>query len=88
MKDILIQEEPVKIESILDNGTSDADGADIVFIGRVRKNSRDREVLHIDYDIYPEMAMSELGRIAEEAIEKTGLNRCIIVHRYGRVFPG
>ncbi len=88
MKDIYIQEETIDIAAILDKGASSSDGADIAFIGRVRNNSRDREVTLIDYEIYPEMALSELNKIADEAIEKSGLNRCIIVHRYGRVFPG
>lgn len=88
MKDIYIQEEDLDIAAILEKGTSSSDGADIAFIGRVRNNSQNKEVTLIDYEIYPEMALSELNKIADEAIEKTKLNRCIIVHRYGKVFPG
>ena len=88
MKDIYIQEEAIDIAAILDKGASASDGADIAFIGRVRNNSRDKNVTLIDYEIYPEMALSELNKIADEAVEKTNLNRCIIVHRYGKVFPG
>lgn len=88
MKDIYIQEEAIDIAAILDKGASASDGADIAFIGRVRNNSRDKNVTLIDYEIYPEMALSEMNKIADEAVEKTNLNRCIIVHRYGKVFPG
>ncbi len=88
MKDIYIQEEPIDMAVILEKGASSSDGADIAFIGRVRNNSRDKEVTLIDYEIYPEMALNELNKIADEAVEKSDLNRCIIVHRYGKVFPG
>ena len=88
MKSILIMEDPVNIAEILEQGSSDSDGSDVVFIGRVRNNSKGKDVKLIDYDIYPEMALSELHKIADEAIEKSALNRCIIVHRYGRVYPG
>jgi len=88
MKDIYIQEEPIDMAVIFEKGASSSDGADIAFIGRVRNNSRKKEVTLIDYEIYPEMALNELNKIADEAIEKSDLNRCIIVHRYGKVFPG
>ena len=88
MKDIFIQEESVKIEEILTKGASKSDGSDIVFIGRVRNNSRDKDVTLIDYEIYPEMALKELNKIADEAILKYKLSRCLIVHRYGKVYPG
>lgn len=88
MKDIIIQEESVNIPEILAKGASDSDGSDIVFIGRVRNNSRDKDVTLIDYEIYPEMALKELNKIADEAMTKYKLSRCVIVHRYGRVYPG
>lgn len=88
MKNIFIQEEKINIAELIEDGTSSSDGSDLVFVGRVRNNSRGRDVKLIDYDIYPEMALSELHKIADEAISKSRLNRCIIVHRYGRVYPG
>lgn len=88
MKEIFIQEEPVNIAGILERGATDSDGSDVVFIGRVRNNSNGKDVTLIDYDIYPEMALSELHKIADEAIENFVLNRCIIIHRHGRVYPG
>lgn len=88
MKDVFIQEGYVNIAEILTKEASESDGSDIVFIGRVRNNSRGKDVTLIDYEIYPEMALKELNKIADEAILNYGLNRCIIVHRYGKVYPG
>jgi len=88
MKRIYIQEAPLDPGAILEDNVSPADGSDLLFCGRVRNNSRGRNVQHIDYQVYPEMAVKEMERIAEEAIEKWRINRCVIVHRYGRVMPG
>lgn len=88
MKLILTQKEALDLTSIISEGASDTDGSEIVFIGKVRNNSRDKQVTHIDYDIYPEMAVRELNRIADEAIESFETGRIIIVHRFGRVMTG
>ncbi len=44
-----------------------------------------REVSHLDYDGYVEMADAELRRIAEEAVERFGLCAVASEHRTGRV---
>lgn len=44
-----------------------------------------RDVLHLDYDGYVEMAGDELRRIAEEAVERFGLCAVASEHRTGRV---
>ena len=88
MKKIYIQQEALDPAMILESEVNPGDGSDILFCGRVRNNSRDKNVLYIDYQVYPEMAVKEMDKIADEAIVKWNLNRCVIVHRYGRVMPG
>lgn len=88
MKKIYIQQEALDPAMILESEVNPGDGSDILFCGRVRNNSRDKNVLYIDYQVYPEMAVKEMDKIADEAIVKWSLNRCVIVHRYGRVMPG
>ncbi len=44
-----------------------------------------RDVSHLDYDGYVEMAEAELRRIAEEAVERFGLCAVASEHRTGRV---
>jgi molybdopterin synthase catalytic subunit len=39
------------------------DGSDVVFIGKVRNNSRSKEVLFIDYEIYDSMAIKEMSKL-------------------------
>lgn len=88
MKLVLTRKESIDINSILENGLSTGDGSDLIFTGRVRDRSRGKNVLHIDYEIYNEMALKELNKIADEALSDHGLSRVIIVHRYGRVNIG
>lgn len=88
MKKIYIQQDALDPGMILESEVNPGDGSDILFCGRVRNNSRDKNVLYIDYQVYPEMAVKEMDKIADEAIVKWNLNRCVIVHRYGRVMPG
>lgn len=88
MKNISIQGSPLNPWEIMEQGVNPGDGSDLVFCGRVRDNSRGKAVKYIDYHVYPEMAVKEMDRIAEEAIGKWCLNRCVVVHRHGRVMPG
>jgi len=45
---------------------TDADGAVIVFRGVARKYSRGREVIHLEYEAYPEMAEKVMAEIGDE----------------------
>lgn len=88
MKHITTQQEQINLDKLLAHGESASDGADLVFIGKVRDHSRGKTVLHIDYEIYDSMALKELNRIADETLGKWDLSRILIVHRYGRVNIG
>lgn len=88
MKHITTQKEPINLEMLLSQGESPSDGADLVFIGKVRDHSRGKTVLHIDYEIYDTMALKELNKIADEALDRWKISRILIVHRYGRVNIG
>ena len=85
---ILTQKEPIDINKFLNEGFSESDGSDLIFIGRVRDSSQNKKVLYIDYDIYSEMAVKELNKIASEAKSDHSLSRVIIIHRYGKVNAG
>lgn len=88
MKHIITQREPIDLETLLAQGDSPSNGADLVFIGKVRDHSRGKTVLYIDYEIYDSMAIRELNRIADETAEKWKPGRILIAHRHGRVNIG
>jgi molybdopterin synthase catalytic subunit len=61
-------------------------GALVTFVGRARDRADDgREVLELEYEIYPEMAASVLAEIAAEAESRWPGTAVAVVHRFGRV---
>ena len=62
---------------------TDADGAVLVFRGVARRHSRGREVVHLEYEAYPEMAERKLAEIGDELRVKFGVERVAIHHRTG-----
>lgn len=63
-------------------------GAVASFIGTVRRRSRGREVVHLEYEAYEEMAEEMLGQLAAALTERHGLCAAAIHHRLGRVEIG
>jgi molybdopterin synthase catalytic subunit len=62
---------------------SDADGAVIVFRGVARRQSRGRDVVHLEYEAYPEMAEKVMAQIGDEIKERWPVSGVAIVHRTG-----
>lgn len=58
-------------------------GALVVFEGRVRARHEGRDVDHLAYEAFPEMAEAEGNRIASEAIAKFNLLDARIIHLTG-----
>jgi molybdopterin synthase catalytic subunit len=58
------------------------------FLGCARDFSEGREVSEISFDAYGSMALSEMKRLRNDAIEKFGLLDARIVHRIGTVKGG
>jgi molybdopterin synthase catalytic subunit len=62
---------------------TDADGAVIVFRGVARRHSRGREVVHLEYEAYPEMAEKVMAQIGHEMKERWPITNVAILHRTG-----
>ena len=62
---------------------TDADGAVLVFRGVARRYSRGREVVHLEYEAYPEMAEKVMAEIADEIKAKWPVSGVAIIHRTG-----
>jgi len=65
-----------------------SDGAVCVFDGIVRDNTRGRQTLHLDYEAYEEMALTQMRELAEQAVAKFGVRDVTLVHRLGRLVVG
>ena len=58
------------------------------FVGTVRRRSRGRTVLHLEYEAYEEMAERMLYALGQELKAKHELSEIAIHHRVGRVEIG
>lgn len=87
-KRVIIQTEDIDIAALTAQLGTAEDGAVVTFIGRARNNSMGKGVDHLDYEIYNSMAIKELQKIADEAMEKWPITMCFIVHRYGPIAIG
>ena len=63
-------------------------GAVLIFRGNVRNLHVGREVTHIEYHSYREMAERELRRVAEEIAAAHGVKDLAVLHRVGEVRVG
>ena len=82
-KDFNLEKEIKNIKDNLSNV-----GAVSSFIGYVRDLNNNLDVKSIDLEVYNEMAIKELSKIKNFAIEKWSLTDCLIVHRYGKLDLG
>jgi molybdopterin synthase catalytic subunit len=80
--------EPLDVAAVLREVESPDAGAVASFVGTVRRRSRDRDVLHLDYEAFEEMAEEMLAQLGSELTERHGLTAVAIHHRLGRVEIG
>jgi len=63
-------------------------GGIVLFVGAVRDRSRGRQIDHLEYEAYPEMAEREMERVAQEAARRWPDVRLAIGHRAGHLEVG
>jgi molybdopterin synthase catalytic subunit len=80
--------EPLDVAAVLREVESPDAGGIASFVGTVRRRSRERDVLHLDYEAYEEMAEEMLSRLGAELTERHALTAVAIHHRLGRVEIG
>jgi molybdopterin synthase catalytic subunit len=83
-----ITEEPLDVSGAVAEVSTDEAGGIATFVGTVRKSSRGRDVDHLEYEAFEEMAEPMLSRLAADLEEKHGLCSVAIHHRVGRVEIG
>jgi molybdopterin synthase catalytic subunit len=63
-------------------------GGVVSFVGAVRDQARGRAIRFLEYEAYPEMAVSEMERIRAEAARRWPGTRVAIAHRIGHLEVG
>ncbi len=81
--EIILSDKILSEQSCLDFVKTDDSGGIVIFVGTVRNHTKGKRVLKLDFEAYEPMAISEMRKIAEIAIEKFSLKKIAIHHRTG-----
>ncbi|RMF83559.1 MAG: MoaD family protein [Nitrospinota bacterium] len=87
-KRFLITEDPLPVETLVDEVRTDASGAVVTFVGVVRNSFQGKPVHHLQYEAYKEMAEKKLEQIGTEVREKWPVEDMAIFHRVGKLDIG
>jgi molybdopterin synthase catalytic subunit len=83
-----ITTQSIQTEQLVEAVRHDEDGGVVTFVGVVRNENRGKQVLYLEYEAYPEMAIAKIREIGDEIAAKWGLGNVAIVHRVGRLEIG
>ena len=83
-----ITDQPILTEPLIDAMRVETSGAIATFHGIVRKPSRGRDILYLEYTAYEAMALKVLQQIGEEIYANVHVDKVLIVHRTGRLEIG
>jgi molybdopterin synthase catalytic subunit len=78
----------IPTSEIAESLKSPDDGAVIIFEGVVRNNTRGRTTVFLDYEAYLPMAINELEKLSQHALQSFQIRDIRIVHRLGRLEIG
>lgn len=85
MQDIFITENKLDAKACTDLVTYPGAGGIVVFVGTVRDQTKGKSVKHLEFESYEVMALREMQKIADIAIDRWSLHRMVIHHRLGLV---
>jgi molybdopterin synthase catalytic subunit len=83
-----VTEEPLALDAVVEEVSDESAGAVASFLGTVRRESRGRTVLYLEYEAYAEMAEDVMAQIAADLEQRYELWAIAIHHRVGRVEIG
>lgn len=83
-----IVREPIDVLEIKRMLQHPEDGAALFFDGVVRNNTRGRRTLYLNYEAYETMALNEMEKLAQVALERFKVRDVSIVHRLGKLEIG
>ena len=83
-----VTEERLSLEAVVAEVADEGAGGIATFSGTVRRQSRGREVTHLEYEAYAEMAEDVMAGLARELEGRYDLCAVAIHHRVGRLEVG
>lgn len=85
---IVLTTAPLDVAALSGAVRLDSSGAIASFVGVVRNEHMGRQVHHLVYEAYPEMARREIQRIVDEMRSRWDVSGVAIAHRTGRLEIG
>ena len=82
-----LRDTPLSVDEVLSAVSDPAAGGIALFVGTVRDNDHDREVVRLGYTAHPSAA-AEMRRVAEKVAARFGLMAVAAVHRVGDLAVG
>jgi molybdopterin synthase catalytic subunit len=86
--EIILSDKTLIEQSCLDFVKTDDSGGIVFFVGTVRNHTKGKRVLRLDFEAYKPMAISEMKKIAKQAVENFSLKKIAIHHRVGLLEVG
>ena len=83
-----VTEEPLSLDAVVTEVADERAGAIATFAGTVRRHSRGRDVVYLEYEAYAEMAEDVMAQLAAELEQRHDLTAVAMHHRVGRVEIG
>jgi molybdopterin synthase catalytic subunit len=85
---IKIVDKPINYQEVVGHVSDGGAGAVNLFLGTVRNKTKNRSVVHLEYESYDQMALSEMNKIVDSAKAKWMDLTVAIVHRVGHLEIG
>ncbi len=80
--------DPIDAQGLLARACRQDCGAVLLFLGTTREWTGANHTEYLEYEAYESMAISEMQKLAEEALSRWSIQFVSIVHRLGRVDIG
>lgn len=85
---IQLTREPLDRNALVASVSDPSMGGIVVFEGVVRDHARGKQVRYLEYETYQEMAEPQIRTIAQEAMQRWGIEHVAVAHRFGRLEIG
>ena len=83
-----LTDQPLDVEDAVQRVSGPGMGGIVTFVGAVRDHARGRQIQHLEYEAYPEMAEREMQKIVDAAAERWPGTAVSIGHRAGHLEIG
>ena len=88
MIDVQISDQPLSIDTCYAAVQDPACGGICLFVGTIRNHNQGEDVSRLEFDSYDGMALREMRKIGEEALEMHDLKSVVLHHRKGALDIG